>query len=103
MSDELNVWRRAREGYNSQTNPYPTAGMDAAAAAIRDYGDKRYQQAIADVVEWLGECSDTHEAVALDIARNALGDGFYNADAATRYRAAANEITRRFGKGQDHG
>lgn len=60
-----------------------------------------YQAAIADVVEWLGECADTHEAVALDIAGNALGDGFYNADAATRYRAAANEITRRFGKGQD--
>lgn len=92
MSEELNVWRRAREGYNSQTNPYPTSGMDAAAAAIRDYGDKRagiarregytegYQAAIADVVELLGERQ-----------RESL-NGHVLA-------GAAYEITSRFGKG----
>lgn len=65
MSDELNVWRYARDAYNNQTNPFPTAGGDAAAAVIRDYGDKRYQQAIADVVVWLriqqhGRISDNY-------------------------------------------
>ena len=48
-------------------------------ALIRDYGDKRYQQAIADVVEWLRS-----------------GDAFALTD-----HEAAQEITRRFEKGQD--
>lgn len=42
-----------------------------AAAVIRDYGDKRYQQAIADVVEWLREerLSDTADHYAQLITR----------------------------------
>lgn len=62
MSDELDVWREAimtQFGCTSDKKP------DAAAAVIRDYGDKRYQQAIADVVEWLrvqqhGRTSDNY-------------------------------------------
>ena len=42
-----------------------TKPIRVAAAAILDYGDKRYQQAIADVVEWLrvqqhGRTSDNY-------------------------------------------
>lgn len=73
MSDELNVWAAAVTA-NTETDDEPYgAAADAAAAVIRDYGDKRYQQAIADVVEWLGEES-------------------------ARASFFADEITRRFGK-----
>jgi DNA polymerase III alpha subunit len=58
---------------------------DQAAAVIRTYGDERYQAAIADVVEWLGEMFDDDNSIDGMIWRNEL----------------SNEITRRFGKGQD--
>lgn len=80
MSDELNVWREAKAAW---CNPPPhLAFSESAAAVIRDYGDKRYQQAIADVVEWLrvqqhGRTSDNYP-------------GYY-----------ARQIEQRFGKGQD--
>lgn len=78
MSDELNVWRDAMLSDSAQT----------AAAVIRSYGDERhaagYQAAIADVVAMIGEQFDAPHI----------------ADVAGRI---ANEITRRFGKGQDHG
>lgn len=51
-------------------------------ALIRSYGDQRYQAAIDDVVEWLGE----------QYAGRLQSPIFL-----------ANEITRRFGKGKDHG
>lgn len=62
MSDELNVWAKAMDAY--YVNDRIEDGT-AAAAVIRDYGDKRYQQAIADVVEWLrvqqhGRTSDNY-------------------------------------------
>ena len=65
MSDELNVWRDACD--LSSYRPLPSASTPdtIAAAVIRDYGDKRYQQAIAEVVEWLrvqqhGRTSDNY-------------------------------------------
>ena len=66
--------------------PEPRSTIDFAAV-IRSYGDQRhaegYAQAVVDVVAMLnaqqhGRTSDTYP-------------GYY-----------ANEITRRFGKGQDH-
>lgn len=48
-------------------------------ALIRTYGDQRYQAAIDDVVAMLREVQSMPSAVYAD------------------------EITRRFGKGQDHG
>ena len=77
MRDELNVWRDACD--LSSYRPLPSASTPdtIAAAVIRDYGDKRYQQAIADVVEWLRS-----------------GDEFALPD-----HEAAQQITRRFGKG----
>lgn len=110
MSDELNVWREAvmtQFGCASDKKP------DAAAAVIRDYGDKRdatarseghaagYQQAIADVVEWL------RARAADDIASSAYCRRGNAGKTLTRFARRriddANEITRRFGKGQDHG
>ena len=88
MSDELNVWRDACD--LSSYRPLPSASTPdtIAAAVIRDYGDKRYQQAIADVVEWLGErariCDDWE-----------WEEDWIEADAC---RKAASQITRRFGK-----
>lgn len=69
MSDELNVW--------------VVEGCYIGEVRSAEY-DKGYQQAIADVVEWLqaqqeGRVSDNYPA-------------YY-----------AHQITRRFGKGQDHG
>lgn len=55
-------------------------------AALTTYGDERYQAAIADVVEWLREC---------ELARG-IPD-----DPAELVADIADEITRRFGKGQD--
>lgn len=52
MSDELNVWRDANGAFSLGN---PGRREQAAAAVIRTYGDRRYQQAIADVVEWLRE------------------------------------------------
>lgn len=45
--------------------PHALTGLAEAAAVIRDYGDERYQAAIADVVEWLrvqqhGRTSDNY-------------------------------------------
>lgn len=97
MSDtlELNVWLGAKEAYHSHTNPFPTAAIEAAAAVIRSYGDQRdaaarteghaegYAQAVADVVEWINSGAGPYvEGYGEEIA---------------------TEITRRFGKGQDHG
>ena len=84
MSDELDVWREASDAASKNAVKWKPAAADRAAAVIRDYGDKRYQQAIADVVEWLGERQ-----------RESL-NGHVLA-------GAALDITRRFGKGQDHG
>lgn len=53
MSDELNVWRDAKSMQEYRPLPSQAAANELSAAVIRDYGDKRYQQAIADVVEWL--------------------------------------------------
>ena len=77
MSDELNVWR---DSYRAWLGAGISDLDQAAAAVIRDYGDKRYQQAIADVVEWLrvqqhGRTSDNYP-------------GYY-----------ARQIEQRFGKG----
>ena len=64
MSEELNVWREACFAYGGAS--IEGAELEPkAAAVIRDYGDKRYQQAIADVVEWLrvqqhGRTSDNY-------------------------------------------
>lgn len=77
MSDELNVWREADAAQCLAAVNAEDGAEQRAAAVIRDYGDKRYQQAIADVVEWLRS-----------------GDAFALTD-----HEAAQEITRRFGKG----
>ena len=63
MSDELNVWREACVAYGGAS--IEGAELEPRAAVIRDYGDKRYQAAIADVVEWLrvqqhGRTSDNY-------------------------------------------
>lgn len=94
MSDgpERHVWERAFSAWDdAPTNPSRIGDADqAAAAVIRSYGDERdaeahatghaagYQAAITDVVEWLRS-----------------GDAFARTD-----HEAAQEITRRFGKGQ---
>lgn len=94
MSDELNVWDAAFIAWDGfPTDPSKIGDADqAAAAVIRDYGDRRdatarseghakgYQQAIADVVEWLRERQ-----------RKSL-NGHVLA-------GAALDITSRFGKG----
>ena len=88
MSDELNVWAAAVTA-NTDTNDEPYgSSADAAAAVIRDYGDKRYQQAIADVVEWLGD------SLTLTVP---LGVGMADG-AASAQRQIIEGITRRFGK-----
>lgn len=76
MSDELNVWRDAKSMQEYRPLPSKAAADELSAAVIRDYGDKRYQQAIADVVDWLRS-----------------GDAFALTDHET-----AQEIARRFGK-----
>lgn len=64
MSDELDVWRDACFAYGGAS--IEGAELEPkAATVIRDYGEKRYQQAIADVVEWLrvqqhGRTSDNY-------------------------------------------
>ena len=65
MSDELNVWQDAKSMQEYRPLPSQAAADELSAAVIRDYGDKRYQQAIADVVEWLrvqqhGRTSDNY-------------------------------------------
>lgn len=75
MSDELNVWREAVRRSANCAFADVDAPDELAAAVIRDYGDKRYQQAIADVVEWLGRGEENGPLSPI-----------------------ANEITRRFGK-----
>ena len=65
MSNELNVWREASDAASENAVKWKPAAEDRAAAVILDYGDKRYQQAIADVVEWLrvqqhGRTSDNY-------------------------------------------
>lgn len=77
MSDELNVSALADQICGCATAPQHLRDC----ALIRSYGDQRYQQAIADVVEWLDG-----------------GDAFAMTDF-----EVSSEITRRFGKGQDHG
>lgn len=79
MSDEVNVWREASDAASKNAVKWKPAAEDRAVAVIRSYGDKRYQQAIADVVEWLrgqqhGRTSDNYP-------------GYY-----------ARQIERRFGK-----
>jgi len=49
MSAELNVSALAAQICGCADRPQHIRDC----ALIRDYGDKRYQQAIADVVEWL--------------------------------------------------
>lgn len=75
MSDELNVWREASDAASKNAVKWKPAAKERAATVIRDYGDKRYQQAIADVVEWL----------RLEGCMSSV--------------AWADDITRRFGKG----
>jgi len=66
MTDELNVWREVFQEFQAlRRASCLDEAEQAAAAVIRDYGDKRYQQAIADVVEWLraqqhGRTSDNY-------------------------------------------
>lgn len=65
MSDELNVWREADAAQCLAAVNAEDGAEQRAAAVIRDYGDKRYRQAIADVVEWLrvqqhGRTSDNY-------------------------------------------
>ena len=71
MSDELNVWRDACFAYGGAS--IEGAELEPkAATVIRDYGDKRYQQAIADVVEWLadgGQLRDFNGIIAKEITR----------------------------------
>lgn len=89
---ELNVWREASDAASENAVKWRPAAEQRAAAVIHSYGDERdavarneghaegYQAAIDDVVKWLrGPC--------------AIG----------RASEFSNEITRRFGKGQDHG
>ena len=96
MSDELNVWAAAVSA-NTETDDEPYgASADAAAAVIRDYGDRRdatarseghtvgYQKAIADVVEWL--------LIVGKEADEILPNG---GELARRF---SREATRRFGK-----
>lgn len=79
---ELNVWREASDAASENAVKWKQPAERRAAAVIRSYGDQRYQAAIDDVVAWLG-----------DNPRGMLEyEEWY-----------ANEITRRFGKGQDHG
>lgn len=94
MSEELNVWLEANAAW---CNPPPhLAFSESAAAVIRDYGDKRYQQAIADVVEWLrsenGQC-DCFARSETECACGAWDD--YKTWPLER---TAQEIARRFGK-----
>lgn len=90
---ELNVWRNANSAFSLGN---PGRREQAAAAVIRDYGDKRYQQAIADVVEWLhsenGLC-DCFARSATECACGAWDD--YKEWPLER---TAQEITNRFGK-----
>ena len=72
---ELNVWR---EAYRAWFGAGISDLDQAAAAVIRSYGDERYQQAIADVVEWINSGAGPYvEGYGEEIAQ---------------------EITRRFGK-----
>lgn len=75
MSDELGVSALADQICGCATAPQHLRDC----ALIRDYGDKRYQQAIADVVEWLGEHGDWPRSTG-------------------HATILADEITRRFGK-----
>ena len=92
MSDELNVSALADQICGCATAPQHLRDC----ALIRDYGDKRYQQAIADVVEWLrmenGQC-DCFARSETECACGAWDD--YKTWPLER---TAQEITRRFGK-----
>lgn len=96
MSDELNVWRDAKSMQEYRPLPSQAAANELSAAVIRDYGDKRYQQAIVDVVKWLhsenGLC-DCFARSATECACGAWDD--YKQWPLER---TAQEITRRFGK-----
>ena len=96
MSDELNVWRDANSAASDCSIKWKPSAEKRAAAVIRDYGDKRYQQAIADVVEWLhsenGLC-DCFARSATECSCGAWDD--YKEWPLER---TAQEITRRFGK-----
>lgn len=106
MSDELNVWREAKAAW---CNPPPhLAFSESAAAVIRDYGDRRdatarseghakgYQQAIADVVEWLHSENGLCDCFARSETECACGawDDYKQ----WSLERTAQEITRRFGK-----
>ena len=71
MSDELNVWREADAAQCLAAVNAEDGAEQRAAAVIRTYGDKRYQQAIADVVDWLTKerLSDTADHYAQLITR----------------------------------
>ena len=92
MSDELNVSALAKQICGCATVPQHLRDC----TLIRDYGDKRYQQAIADVVEWLnreiGQC-DCFARSETECACGAWDD--YKTWPLER---TAQEIARRFGK-----
>lgn len=63
---------------------------------IRDYGDQRYQQAIADVVEWLRDRAKADRANSSDCRSGNAGKTLIRF--ARRREDDAAEITQRFGK-----
>lgn len=98
MSDELNMTDAAIRRYNSAMrrsgdDEYSTG---EAAAVIRDYGDKRYQQAIADVVEWLRRENGLCDCFARSETECACGA--WDDHKTWPLERTADEITRRFGK-----
>lgn len=88
MSDELNVWRDASDAASDCSIKWKPSAEQRAAAVIRDYGDKRYQQAIADVVEYLNFYAEECDAWP-------SGEDYFSGNT---LREAIDEITRRFGK-----
>lgn len=89
MSDELNVWRELFQEFQAlrRASCLDEAEQEAAAV-IRTYGDKRYQQAIADVVEYLNFYAEECDAWP-------SGEDYFSGNT---LREAIDEITRRFGK-----
>lgn len=91
MSDELNVSALAAQICGCADRPQHIRDC----ALIRDYGDKRYQQAIADVVEWLRSRAADDIASSTNCRRGNAGKTLIRF--AQRRTDDANEITRRFG------
>lgn len=96
MSDELNVWREADAAQCLASVNAEDGAEQAAAAVIRDYGDKRYQQAIADVVEWLHREIGLCDCFARSETECACGA--WDDHKTWPLERTAQEITRRFGK-----